>query len=245
MWSRAGRARLFSAFLRLLPPRAGIGGSSSAMRLGLIPGLLGTAVPTVAVWTGSPFGFPLEEIQKLVHSYLSELQTEKSSFTVFRLSAPYLFWVICGPLWGGGCQIGGTLCRLQKHFLASQTRSDIQLWTKKRGLKYLFLSLWQSRTCIWLASILPEEQTVTQAEETILPPLWTAAASHITQQQLLSVSVHGSAQFRQTHTLKMSGKNNVRAFRRGVGFKNCAKLNSLCLHYAFITVQSISFPMKV
>lgn len=77
MWSRAARVRLFSAFLRLLPPRAGNGGSSSAMKLGLTPGLLGTAVPTVAVWTGSPFGFALEEIQKLVHSYLSELPTGK------------------------------------------------------------------------------------------------------------------------------------------------------------------------
>lgn len=61
------------------------------MRLGLTPGLLGTVVPTVAAWTGSPFGFPLEEIQKLVYSYLSELQTEKSSFTIIHLSAPYLF----------------------------------------------------------------------------------------------------------------------------------------------------------
>lgn len=65
----------------------------------------------------------------------------KSSFTVFHLSAPYLFWVSGGPLWGESCQIGDTLCRLQKHFPAPQTRSDIQLWTRKRGLKYLFLFL--------------------------------------------------------------------------------------------------------
>lgn len=141
VWSRAGRVQLFFAFLHPLPPRAGNGGSSSAMSLGLTPGLLGTAVPTVAVWTGLLLGFPLDKIQKLVYLYPSKLQTKNSSFTVFHLSAPYLFWVSCGPLWGEGCQICGTLCRLQKHFLAPQTRSDIQLWTKKWGLKYLFLFL--------------------------------------------------------------------------------------------------------
>lgn len=88
VWSRAGRAWLFPAFPRPLPPRAGSDGSSAATGPSLTPSLTlclapsGTAAPTVAPWRGSPPAFPLAEGQiRFIHTSLRSKSKSNSEST--------------------------------------------------------------------------------------------------------------------------------------------------------------------
>lgn len=51
--------------------------------------------------------------------------------------------------------------------------------------------------------MIPEKKAVTKTEESILSPLWRAAAFVVTQQQVLKVSCHGAVESGETDTLKM------------------------------------------
>lgn len=88
VWSRAGRAWLFPAFPRPLPPRAGSDGSSAATGPSLTPSPTlclapsGTEAPTVAPWRGSPPAFPLAEGQnRFIHTSLRSKSKSNSEST--------------------------------------------------------------------------------------------------------------------------------------------------------------------
>lgn len=85
-------------------------------------------------------------------------------------------------------------------------------------------------TCVWLSCCVPEEEAVTQAEESVLSPLWRAAAFHLAQQQLLHVSVHGGAQVCEARTCKMSVQTICRTL--GEMFSRSLALRGSLLYHA-------------
>lgn len=84
--------------------------------------------------------------------------------------------------------------------------------------------------------VIPEEKTVTKAEQTILSPSWNAAVFYLTQQQTFDISLHGLVEFWKPKTLKVPvSERGKKCFsKKEKRFSVMSRKSECCTHYRSI-----------
>lgn len=86
--------------------------------------------------------------------------------------------------------------------------------------------------------MIPEEEAVTKAEQTILFPFPSAAALYLIQQQTLDISLHCLAEFSKPTTLKVP----VRKRRKEMFFSPKKDKNLNMKHDVFLSAALVTAP---